>query len=257
MQISLSCEWQPSPRENVAMPNHIFASLRQIIFFHHCHRPNLSSHNGNPQYISHKRWYSPQSLHLPTHRPRSLWVDAVCINQRDNKEKGHQVALVAKIYSNANCVLVWLGESNGAIHAGIGCFRRLADAAWKYGLRYNKSPISRSLEVESKLADNRNGIPAAIVHRSLEVDFDSSNAFFTQDWFARLWIVQEYVLTSSVKIYSGPDVLSHQELSLAGSVFYLYIRHPNARIATTRPFRNFFTILLQRETHLDGKFHII
>jgi hypothetical protein len=34
------------------------------------------------------------------------------------------------------------------------------------------------------------------------VDFDSSNAFFTQDWFARLWIVQEYVLTSSVKIYS-------------------------------------------------------
>ncbi|PMD53878.1 HET-domain-containing protein, partial [Hyaloscypha bicolor E] len=127
-----------------------------------------------------------------THRPRSLWADAVCINQRDNKEKGHQVALMAKIYSNANCVLVWLGESNGAIHAGIGCFRRLADAAWKYGLRYNK-----------------------------KVDFDSSNAFFTQDWFAGLWIVQEYVLTSSVKIYSGPDVLSHQELSLAGSVFLL------------------------------------
>jgi hypothetical protein len=158
---------------------------------------------------------------------------------------------MAKIYSNADCVLVWLGEPNSAIHAGIGCLRRLADAAWKYGLPYNKSPISRSLEVESKLA-NRNGIPAALVHRSLGVDFDSSKAFFTQDWFARLWIVQEYVLASSVKIYGGPNALSHQEPSLAGAVLYLYIRHPNARIATTRPFRNFFTILLQRETYLDG-----
>jgi hypothetical protein len=50
-------------------------------------------------------------------RPRRLWVDAVCINQRDNTEKGHQVALMAKIYKNADYVLVWLGESNEAIDA--------------------------------------------------------------------------------------------------------------------------------------------
>jgi hypothetical protein len=73
-------------------------------------------------------------------------------SQRDSKEKGHQVALMAKNYSNADYILVWLDEPSGAIHAGIGCFRRIADAARKYGLQYNKSSISRSLEAESKLA---------------------------------------------------------------------------------------------------------
>jgi hypothetical protein len=65
----------------------------------------------------------------------------------------------------------WSGWGNPIAPAGIGRLRRLADAAWKYGLRYNKSPISSSLEVLSKLA-NRNGIPAALVHRLLGVDFD-------------------------------------------------------------------------------------
>lgn len=41
---------------------------------------------------------------------RVLWIDAVCINQRDDDEKGHQVALMARIYGLAQRVVVWLGE---------------------------------------------------------------------------------------------------------------------------------------------------
>ena len=36
---------------------------------------------------------------------------------------------MARIYSNAECVLVWLGESNEAIDAGIELIRKLADSA--------------------------------------------------------------------------------------------------------------------------------
>jgi hypothetical protein len=61
-----------------------------------------------------------------TNRPRRLWADAACINQHDDKEKGYQVALTAKIYRNAECVLVWLGEGSPAVHTGIECIRRLA-----------------------------------------------------------------------------------------------------------------------------------
>ncbi len=42
---------------------------------------------------------------------RVLWVDAICINQKNNEEKGQQIQLMAKIYSQANRVLVWLGEA--------------------------------------------------------------------------------------------------------------------------------------------------
>jgi hypothetical protein len=43
------------------------------------------------------------------HAARILWADAICINQSDLKEKGHQVALMGEIYRDANRVVVWLG----------------------------------------------------------------------------------------------------------------------------------------------------
>ncbi|ETI21401.1 hypothetical protein G647_07748 [Cladophialophora carrionii CBS 160.54] len=41
---------------------------------------------------------------------RYLWVDAICIDQRNNDEKGAQVSIMGKIFSGAERVLVWLGE---------------------------------------------------------------------------------------------------------------------------------------------------
>jgi hypothetical protein len=42
---------------------------------------------------------------------RVLWIDAICINQEDDEEKGQQVQSMAKIYAYANRVIVWLGEA--------------------------------------------------------------------------------------------------------------------------------------------------
>lgn len=44
----------------------------------------------------------------------SLWIDAICINQADDGEKCHQVALMGDIYGLAKMTYVWLGEG----HAG-------------------------------------------------------------------------------------------------------------------------------------------
>jgi len=41
---------------------------------------------------------------------RVLWVDALCINQDDTKEKEVQVSLMSDIYSKTNRGLLWLGE---------------------------------------------------------------------------------------------------------------------------------------------------
>jgi hypothetical protein len=38
-------------------------------------------------------------------------VDAVCIDQKNDKEKVQQIQIMPKIYSQANRVLVWLGEA--------------------------------------------------------------------------------------------------------------------------------------------------
>jgi hypothetical protein len=38
-------------------------------------------------------------------------VDAVCINQENDKEKEDQISLMAEIYAKALRVVVWLGEA--------------------------------------------------------------------------------------------------------------------------------------------------
>jgi Heterokaryon incompatibility protein (HET) len=42
---------------------------------------------------------------------RIIWIDAICINQENTEEKEQQIQFMAKIYSQANRVLVWLGEA--------------------------------------------------------------------------------------------------------------------------------------------------
>jgi len=51
-------------------------------------------------------------------RPLRLWADALCINQKDDKEKGLQVAMMEKIYSVAHHTIIHLGAS-GSGHENI------------------------------------------------------------------------------------------------------------------------------------------
>lgn len=65
------------------------------------------------------RWVKikvPRNLFLALRRLRRsedeqlLWVDSICINQKDDNERTQQVALMSNIYSLADKVLIWLGE---------------------------------------------------------------------------------------------------------------------------------------------------
>ena len=47
---------------------------------------------------------------------RILWIDAICINQRDLTERNEQVGRMADIYRNAQRTLVWLGEWNSRMN---------------------------------------------------------------------------------------------------------------------------------------------
>lgn len=45
-------------------------------------------------------------------RSRTLWIDAICINQHDNIERGRHVARMGSIYMLAPRVVAWLGPSS-------------------------------------------------------------------------------------------------------------------------------------------------
>jgi len=40
-----------------------------------------------------------------------MWIDALCIDQADLQEKGHQVAHMGQIFRRADRVVIWLGDT--------------------------------------------------------------------------------------------------------------------------------------------------
>jgi hypothetical protein len=58
---------------------------------------------------------------------RVLWADAVCINQKDVPEKGSQVGLMSRIYSQPSRVLVWLGDDTSGLDGLHVCIKGALD----------------------------------------------------------------------------------------------------------------------------------
>lgn len=48
---------------------------------------------------------------------RYIWIDAICINQKDAEEKGLQLRLMAHIYGAAQTVVAWLGMADDSTNS--------------------------------------------------------------------------------------------------------------------------------------------
>ncbi|KAK3313079.1 heterokaryon incompatibility protein-domain-containing protein [Apodospora peruviana] len=111
-----------------------------------------------------------------------VWIDAICINQTDTREKSIQVGMMGSIYHSAAFVAACLqcGDS--------------------LSMMRNLYPL-----VTSTLKD---GYEQNVFERwQTAVHAILGNAYFT-----RLWIVQEIGLARDLRLYSGEDVLDWSEL---------------------------------------------
>ncbi|KAF2106968.1 heterokaryon incompatibility protein-domain-containing protein [Lophiotrema nucula] len=63
--------------------------------------------NGKPLAITENLHAALFELRLP--EDRILWIDAICIDQKNEKERGHQVQQMGYIFGQARRVIFWLG----------------------------------------------------------------------------------------------------------------------------------------------------
>ncbi|KAI1332014.1 heterokaryon incompatibility protein-domain-containing protein [Xylariaceae sp. FL0255] len=61
---------------------------------------------------------------------RCVWLDAICIDQENEREKGHQIAYMRRIYSSASMVLIWLGGRTRDSDNVINVSSTLSKRAW-------------------------------------------------------------------------------------------------------------------------------
>jgi hypothetical protein len=69
-----------------------------------------------------------------------ILVDAICINQEDNDEKGQQVSLMSEMYSEAVTVVIWLGKELE------DRYRRRRDGRAESFSERNCGPVFQALE---------------------------------------------------------------------------------------------------------------
>ncbi|KAH8595414.1 heterokaryon incompatibility protein-domain-containing protein, partial [Bisporella sp. PMI_857] len=69
--------------------------------------------NGKILRIPYNAW---DILHELLYRSQLFWIDSVCIDQTNTKERNHQVSMMRDIYSSADMVYVWLGSGTPDTH---------------------------------------------------------------------------------------------------------------------------------------------
>ena len=119
------------------------------------------------------------------HISRTLWIDAICINQDDLLEKNVQVPLMSRLYSSASGVVVWLGESNPNIELAVSWAEtytsKMPNRRSAYWLKLDSRAVfSRTARREKDMA----------VLRAYEGSFD----LFNLPYWQRMWTFQEYRL---------------------------------------------------------------
>lgn len=183
-----------------------------------------------------------------------LWVDALCINQRDTAERGQQVSIMGAIYSSAAEVVVWLGEHD----------------KWTAG-------AAATIQKWAKLYGGHKVIHQPTLLRDLlkSGTFEEEQAHFEalirRSWFTRAWTFQELCLSRKTVLRCGflslPWQTFHDACSTiisAGQKHFIFEENTNLETIyafwnmakelpsskSQNPDRNFSLSNLLRETRL-------
>jgi hypothetical protein len=135
---------------------------------------------------------------------RSIWVDQLCINQSDAKEKTHQVNMMREIYKQCTRCLIWLGEIPEA-SAGVtimdaqAAFDFISALAGETVDSQQGSCTPLSLAMPDQVDGARRAFKALI--------------FQGNPWWSRIWTVQEVVLPPEGLLKWGPLSLRWNTIS--------------------------------------------
>ncbi|KAJ8127535.1 hypothetical protein O1611_g6102 [Lasiodiplodia mahajangana] len=137
-----------------------------------------------------------------TDKPRTLWIDAICINQDSLDEKKFFVPLMKEIYQSSRRTIIWLGEHNSLTEGALEILefmaskydelRRgfLSSAYWKKAKRGQKNQKSTWLTELRDQHDKYNAIRAL-------------DSLFRRPWFERTWTIQELVVGTDPLVVCG------------------------------------------------------
>jgi hypothetical protein len=129
---------------------------------------------------------------------RVLWIDAICINQNDNEEKGRQVQFMRHIYTKAEVVLIWLGVEDPDTYLAYNCMHRIE------ALTSGENTGIKLEEVPENDGVIHHGFKGRIITVTLsKTELLAAFKLFEKSYWYRGWIVQEISLADRFSLQCG------------------------------------------------------
>ncbi|CAI9630242.1 unnamed protein product [Alternaria burnsii] len=138
---------------------------------------------------------------------KTLWVDAICIDQNNERERGHQVQQMCKIYSQAEAVVVWLGQATRETDILFVILQRFEEHSLLYAHGHQHWDLAQwksfwlSVPKDSD-AELCNGL----------------SLLLSRPWFKRVWILQEIANAKKASILCGTKSIRARTFALAPSL---------------------------------------
>ncbi|KAH4303477.1 hypothetical protein HBH64_071840 [Parastagonospora nodorum] len=157
------------------------------------------------------RLYVRPNLHSALKRLRQtdaaivLWVDALCINQQNNKEKSEQIQKMNAIYRKAGSVCIWLGTEDPHLHS------------------------SKAMKFIEEVIDLKK-LPNLLTEDKFIHQWASLFQLLKWSWFSRRWVVQELALAREATVHCGQSEIHWDDFRDAIGIFHRYFKSLQPRL---------------------------
>jgi hypothetical protein len=156
-----------------------------------------------------------------------IWIDAICIDQRNVEERNQQVRLMDRVYSQAVQVKVWLGlDTDDSILRAFNVLKQCAnplkdDSNGKTTFeamgsfeRFKITPEWDAAMQDLQLSLREDGKPDASTWME---------STFQKPWFTRLWVVQEVFLAKQLSVVAGAAATIDFDILCRGTFAYQFL----------------------------------
>jgi len=134
-----------------------------------------------------------------------LWIDQLCINQADTREKEQQIPLMGLIYRHATNTVIWLGEEGGD------------DPAIAFTTLHR---VFSSLQFSAREFTPKD-FKQLVLPEAEDVAWYEVRQLFRRPWFKRLWVIQEAMLSVDLHVKCGKSTVAWDDLAgWCGSMEY-------------------------------------
>ena len=134
---------------------------------------------------------------------RNFWIDQLCIDHENLREKEQQLALMADIYRRSSKLLIWLGDNEDESRKVYKMIDRL--------LKLNPIASLSNDDGNSDLAQQTRGrigldqLKSHGLPGSKDASWQELRSLLSRSWFSRIWTIQEAAVATNTAFLWGKE----------------------------------------------------